>query len=321
MMTRQDLSGDALSAALRGLLVAGVLPCGFIMLAAAGTGVTVSVAQNRGVRIRPALLRPKWSRINPVENLKHILSARALVRLGKSLVPVVLLALQLVHFVSALRSMPAFSLVRLPQVLGEAYELLVNTSWILLGWSLVDYAVEWRQWEQRLRMSKQELKEEFKESEVNPQLKGRIRSLQRQMRGRNLRAEVKKATVVITNPTHYAVALAFDFSSMEAPRVLAKGRDLVAAQIRDEARWASIPVVENPPLARSLYRAVEPGQSIPPELYAAVAAILAYLFRQEAEQRARREQGARQARRQAPAPGGLGLASAHRAAAPGEVIR
>jgi flagellar biosynthetic protein FlhB len=120
-------------------------------------------------------------------------------------------------------------------------------------------------------------------------MKGRIRSLQRQMRRRMLRADVKKASVVITNPTHYAVALSFDMTTMEAPKVLAKGRDLVAAQIREEARWAGVPLVENPPLARSLYRAVEPGQSIPAELYAAVAAILAYLFRQEAEERMRRE--------------------------------
>jgi flagellar biosynthetic protein FlhB len=103
-----------------------------------------------------------------------------------------------------------------------------------------------------------------------------------------LRADVKKASVVITNPTHYAVALSFDMSTMEAPRVLAKGRDLLAAQIREEARWAGVPLVENPPLARSLYRSVEPGQSIPAELYAAVAAILAYLFRQETEERIRR---------------------------------
>jgi flagellar biosynthetic protein FlhB len=178
--------------------------------------------------------------------------------------------------------------VRLPQVFADAYDLLVNTAWIMLAWSLVDYVVEWRQWESRLKMSKQEMREEYKEMEGNPQMKGRIRSLQRQMRRRTLRADVKKASVVITNPTHYAVALSFDMSTMDAPRVLAKGRDLLAAQIREEARWAGVPLVENPPLARSLYRAVEPGQSIPADLYAAVAAILAYLFRQEAEERMRR---------------------------------
>jgi flagellar biosynthesis protein FlhB len=284
-----SISAEALSVSMRNLLVAGAAPCLFVMLAAAGASIAVGMAQNRGLRLQPAGIEPKWSRLNPAQNAKHLFTTRALVRLGKSLIPVLLLAVQLIHFVSALTAMPAFSLARLPLVFSEAYELLVNTAWIMLAWSLVDYVVEWRQWESRLKMSKQEMREEFKETEGSPQMKGRIRSLQRQMRRRTLRADVKKASVVITNPTHYAVALSFDMTTMEAPKVLAKGRDLVAAQIREEARWAGVPLVENPPLARSLYRAVAPGQSIPAELYAAVAAILAYLFRQEAEERMRRE--------------------------------
>jgi flagellar biosynthetic protein FlhB len=284
-----SLSAEALSMSMRNLLVAGAAPCLFVMLAAAGASLAVAMAQNRGLRLQPAGIAPKWSRLNPAQNAKHLFTTRALVRLGKSLIPVLLLAVQLIHFVTALSAMPAFSLARLPLVFGEAHELLVNTAWIMLAWSVVDYVVEWRQWESRLKMSKQEMRDEFKETEGNPQMKGRIRSLQRQMRRRTLRADVKKASVVITNPTHYAVALSFDMTTMEAPKVLAKGRDLLAAQIREEARWAGVPLVENPPLARSLYRAVAPGQSIPAELYAAVAAILAYLFRQEAEERMRRE--------------------------------
>jgi flagellar biosynthetic protein FlhB len=284
----QRQSGDALSLSIRNLLVAGATPCLFVMVAAVGGCLAVAMAQNRGLRIHPAGIAPKWSRLNPAENAKNLFSTRALVRLGKSMIPVLLLALQLGRFVSALLAMPAFSLARFPEVFADAYSLLVNTAWIMLAWSLVDYLVEWRQWESRLKMSRQEIREEFKETEGNPQMKGRIRSLQRQMRRRTLRADVKKASVVITNPTHYAVALAFDTATMEAPRVLAKGRDLLAAQIREEARWAGVPLVENPPLARSLYRSVEPGQSIPAELYSAVAVILAYLFRQEAEERMRR---------------------------------
>ena len=100
--------------------------------------------------------------------------------------------------------------------------------------------------------------------------------------------------MVVTNPTHYAVALAFDFETMEAPKVLAKGRNLLAEEIKDQARWAGVPILENPPLARSLYRSVEPGESIPVELYAAVASILAFLYRQRVEQelRQRRERAA-----------------------------
>lgn len=283
-----NLSGDALSMSMRNLLVVGAAPCLLVMLAAVGASLVVATAQNRGLRLQPAAIAPKWSRLNPGTNAKHLFTTRALVRLGKSLIPVALLSIQLVHFLASLTAMPAFSLTRLREVLVDSFDLLVNTAWIMLAWSLVDYIVEWRQWESRLKMSKQEMREEFKETEGNPQMKGRIRSLQRQMRRRMLRADIKKASVVITNPTHYAVALSFDMSTMDAPKVLAKGRDLLAAQIREEARWAGVPLVENPPLARSLYRSVEPGQSIPAELYAAVAAILAYLFRQEAEERMRR---------------------------------
>jgi flagellar biosynthesis protein FlhB len=289
LIFRSNLSGEALGLSMRNLLVAGAAPCLFVMLAAAGASLAIAMAQNRGLGLHPAGIAPKWSRLNPAQNAKHLFTTRALVRLGKSLVPVSLLAVQLVHFIASLTAMSAFSLARLPLVFGDTYELLVNTAWIMLAWSLVDYLVEWRQWESRLKMSKQELREEFRETEGNPQMKGRIRSLQRQMRRRALRADVKKASVVITNPTHYAVALSFDINTMEAPKVLAKGRDLLAAQIKEEARWSGVSIVENPPLARSLYRSVEPGQSIPAELYAAVAAILAYIFRQDAEERQRRE--------------------------------
>ena len=139
-------------------------------------------------------------------------------------------------------------------------------------------------------MSRQDLREEMKQTEGNPQIRGRIRNLQRQMRRRRVKADVSRAAVVLTNPTHYAVALGFDFGTMEAPKVVAKGRNLLADEIKAEARWAGVPIIENPPLARSLYRSVEVGQAIPFDLYAAVAAILAYLYRQrvEAELRERR---------------------------------
>jgi flagellar biosynthetic protein FlhB len=151
----------------------------------------------------------------------------------------------------------------------------------------LDYVVEWRSWEQRLRMSKEDMRKEYKEMEGNPQIRSRIRSIQRQMRRRKLQADVSKASVVITNPTHYAVALEFNFETLQAPKVLAKGRNLMAERIKDEARWAGVPIIENPPLARSLFRSVEPGQSIPHDLYAAVAAILAFLYRQQVEEKMR----------------------------------
>jgi flagellar biosynthetic protein FlhB len=173
---------------------------------------------------------------------------------------------------------------------ADVFGLLVAASWLLFGWSAIDYVVEWQSRESRLKMSREDMRQEMKQTEGNPQIKGRIRNLQRQARRKRVKADVSKAAVILTNPTHYAVALGFDFATMEAPKLLAKGRNLLAEEIKAEGRWAGVPIVENPPLARSLYRTVEVGQAIPVDLYAAVAAILAYLYRQrvEAELRERR---------------------------------
>jgi flagellar biosynthetic protein FlhB len=211
-------------------------------------------------------------------------------------VPVVLLGFFAVRAIEAQTEIPPMSMERYPDVFAEMYDLLLDGAWIFLGWAGIDYVMEWRSRESRLRMSKQDMRDEYREMEGSPQVKSRIRGLRRQMRRRQLKADIGRASVVVTNPTHYAVALTFNFETMEPPRVLAKGRDLLAAQIREEAQWAGVPIVENPPLARSLYRQVEQGQTIPYELYAAVAAILAWLYRREVEERVRRERADAQAR-------------------------
>jgi flagellar biosynthetic protein FlhB len=207
------------------------------------------------------------------------------------MIPAALLAVFAYRRIARQWTMPPFSSVRLMALGGDAYDLLLAAAWLLFAWAAIDYLVEWHSREQRLKMSRQEMREEFKESEGNPQIRARIRNLQRAARRRRMQADVSRAAVVVTNPTHYAVALAFDFETMEAPKVLAKGRNLLAEEIKDQARWAGVPILENPPLARSLYRSVEPGESIPVDLYAAVASILAFLYRQRVEQelRQRRE--------------------------------
>jgi flagellar biosynthetic protein FlhB len=161
------------------------------------------------------------------------------------------------------------------------FELAWKASLILLAWSAADYFLErWRH-ENDLKMSRQDLRDEFKETEGSATVKGRIRRLQRQARRRRMLKEVERAAVVITNPTEFAIALEFNVQ-MEAPVVVAKGRNLLAAQIREVAVWHGIPLVENPPLAHALYRAVEVGQAIPPKLYAVVAEILAAIWRAQA---------------------------------------
>lgn len=274
---------------LRHVLMTALAPLGLVFGAVYASALLAGVAQTGGLQFHAEALQPKFNRLNPVENLKNVFSLRSGSRLVKSLIPAAALLGLSIAKIRQQTEIPPMSLVRLPWMFTSAYDLLLDAAWISFAWSGVDYVVEWQSWNSRLKMSKQEQRDEYKETEGNPQIRSRIRGLRRQMRRKKLKADVKRATVVITNPTHYAVALSFDFETMDPPKVLAKGRDLLAAQIREEARWAGVPIVENPPLARSLYRSVEPGQSIPFDLYAAVAAILAYLYRKQVEEKIREQ--------------------------------
>jgi len=290
------LNGEQLfNIAVRRVLVPSLIPVGLVM-AASFTGALVSgVAQSGGVQIYPSAVELKFSKLNPVTNLGNLLSLRSATRLVKSLVPASVMVLLGWSSLKALMiPMPVMSLLRLPATFSAAYGLALDAAWVTLAWSGLDYAIEWRSWNQRLKMSKQEMREEMRDAMGNPQIRAKIRQIQRAMRKRKVKADMSRASVVITNPTHYAVALEFSFETMSAPTVLAKGRDLLAAEIREEARWAGVPIIENPPLARSLYKMVEPGQSIPFDLYAAVAGILAFLYRQKVEERVRQDRQAKE---------------------------
>ena len=292
-----DVSGErAWNEAARRLIQPVLLPVGLVMTASFGCALIAGVAQTGGVQVHPNALELKFQRLNPASNLKNLFSLRQAMRLVKSLVPaIVMVALGWSTLKSTMLSMPVMSMMRLPATFTSAYGLAVDAAWVMLAWSVLDYAVEWRSWNQRLKMSKQEIREEMRDSMGNPEIKAKIRQIQNAMRRRRVKADMSRASVVITNPTHYAVALEFSFETMQAPTVLAKGRDLFAAEIREEARWAGIPIIENPPMARSLYKMVEPGQSIPFELYSAVAGILAYLYRQKVEEQMRRQRQTQQA--------------------------
>jgi flagellar biosynthesis protein FlhB len=281
-------------AGLRRLLLAVAGPVGMVMAAVAAAAFATGMVQTGGLSFHAGSVEFKADRINPLNNAKALFSLRAVSRLGKSMLPVGLLAVFAVQRIARQMTIPPFSAARLELLGSDVFGLLQVAGWLLFGWAVVDYALEWQSRESRLKMSKQDLREEMKETEGSPQIRSRIRGLQRQMRRRKVKADVSKAAVVLTNPTHYAVALGFDFALMDAPRVLAKGRNLLAEEIKAEARWAGVPVVENPPLARSLYRSVEVGQAIPVDLYAAVAAVLAYLYRQRVETEIR-ERRAREA--------------------------
>jgi flagellar biosynthesis protein FlhB len=271
---------DKTMKSLLSLAVVVLMPVGLVGTAVVAAALGIGVLQTGGIQLHPGVLSFKLDRINPLSNLKGLFSLRSAARLGKSMIPAALLAIFAVQRLARQWDMPAFSSARLVALGGDTYSLLLAAAWLLFAWAAIDYLVEWQSREQRLKMSRQEMREEYEESEGNPHIRGRIRNLRKQARRRRTQGDVSKAAVVITNPTHYAVALEFDFQAMDAPRVVAKGKNILAEEIKDKARWAGVPILENPPLARSLYRAVEAGESIPVELYAAVASILAFLYRQ-----------------------------------------
>ena len=287
---REGVSELTWNTTIHRMLVPALMPVGMVMAASFAGALGVGVAQGGGFEFHPNAIGMKFSKLSPGKNLGNLLSLKSATRVVKSLVPA---AAMVIFGWSALKAlmipMPVMSLMRLPSAFDAAYGLALDAAWVTLAWSGLDYAVEWISWNKRMKMTKQQMKDEMKEAMGNPQVKGRIRQVQNAMRRRKVKADISRASVVITNPTHYAIALEFSFDTMQAPTVLAKGRDLHAAEIREEARWAGVPMIENPPLARSLYRAVEPGQSIPFELYAAVAGILAYLYRQKVEEKMREE--------------------------------
>lgn len=258
-------------------------------------GAVVSGMAQGGLVFAPSALAPSWNRMNPASRVGQIFSLQSVSRLLKSLLPgaaILYLACSLISrdwtALPALLGKSPVALVGFTA--SEMFELAWKSALVLLLWSAADFLFErWRH-ENELKMSRQDLRDEFKETEGNPAVKMRIRRLQRQARRRRMLKDVERAAVVITNPTEFAIALEFNME-LPAPVVVAKGRNLLAAQIREIAIWHGIPIVENVPLAHALYRAVEIGQSIPPQLYAVVAEILAAIWRAEA--RAQSALGAR----------------------------
>ncbi|WP_456433537.1 flagellar biosynthesis protein FlhB [Thermosulfuriphilus sp.] len=229
-------------------------------------------------------LIPKPDRLNPIEGLKRLVSRQAMVELVKSLAKVAFVAAVAWRTIKGdftkLIPLMDMSPIEIGQeIFDMSGELLFK---ILLAIALVaifDFFYQRFEFERNLRMTRQEVKEEFKQTEGDPHVKARIRSIQREMARKRMMAEVPQADVVITNPTELAVALKYVPGEMEAPKVVAKGAGHLARRIREIAREHGVPVIENRPLAQGLFRQVEVGDFIPQELYQAVAEILAYVYR------------------------------------------
>jgi flagellar biosynthesis protein FlhB len=235
-------------------------------------------------------LAPDFSKLNPASGLQRMFSLRGAVELAKALAKFVFIALVaaclLWNNAGELMSLGAepvdAALTHAAHLAGHAFLVLAGTMGLIAA---VD--VPWQLWQhnQKLKMSRQEIKEEMKENDGSPEMKGRIRRVQQELARRRMMHEVPKADVIVTNPTHFAVALRYDEKRMRAPSVVAKGADVVAARIREIATEHNVPIFEAPPLARALHRHVEIGGEIPSSLYVAVAQVLTYIYQVKSARR------------------------------------
>lgn len=256
-----------------------LLPMSMLMVLA----LVAAMAQS-GLMFLPKKLAPDFSKLSPAKGLKRIFSGRNLVEFLKSLFKVA--AIGIVVFMVLRSHMSEFAglaALDLEAILDYLRHQVMGMVLVVVLMVFALAAADWfyQRWAftQQMRMTKQEIKDEHKQTEGDPMIKGRLRSLRMQRARQRMMAAVPTASVVVTNPTHYAVALHYDVEAMGAPTLVAKGVDLVAKRIRELATEHEVPIVENPPLARALYATVELDQEIPPEHYKAVAEVIGYVMK------------------------------------------
>jgi flagellar biosynthetic protein FlhB len=244
--------------------------------------VAVNLAQV-GFQLNTKKLEPNLGGLNPLKGFGKMFGGASAMSLAMSLLKLVLVALVAYSAVHGrLRQIIAVQQFSYMQIFGLgteiAYSIAIRIGVLLLVLAVIDYVYQRIRIERELRMTKQEVKEEMRRMDGDPLIKQRRRQLAQQMAQKKLKKDVPTADVIVTNPTHYAVALKYDADTMNAPRVVAKGGDYMAKRIREIAIEHGIPILERPPLARSLYRLCEVGQEIPEQFYSAVAEILAYVY-------------------------------------------
>ncbi|MGQ9524422.1 MAG: flagellar biosynthesis protein FlhB [Armatimonadota bacterium] len=254
-----------------------------VLLCLVAASVLIGMAQS-GVQFTLAPISPDWSRVNPLKGIARLMSLHALIDLVRSLLKVAILAAICWSFARSawvlVLSLSQFGLpVGLSKSAGLLNTLLLRTGAALAVLAVLDYGAQRWQFERSLRMTKQEVREEMRQLEGDPVIRSYVRRRHREMGTRRMMQAVPQATAVVTNPTHVAVALRYESGKMPAPVVVAKGARLLAERIKEVARQHNVPIVENPPLARALYKSVNVGDFIPPELYRAVAEILAFVYR------------------------------------------
>lgn len=275
---RGDYVPAVLFATKKAVLILAPLLGIFIVMGVASTVLQTGFLNNEEA------LSPKFERLNPVEGLKRLFSLRAVVEGLKAVFKLILVSAVVIVLVKEhLIKVPILVNLSINQMVVFAGDLsvrLLGGVGVFMGvLATADYFFQRWQLEKQMRMTKQEVKEEHKSNEGDPMIKARIRRIQREMANKRMMADVPKADVVVTNPTHIACALQYDPTTMAAPRLIAKGAGAVAEKIKAIAREHNIPVLENKPLARTLFKTLKIGQTIPRELFQAVAQVLSYVYK------------------------------------------
>jgi len=256
-----------------------------VLGAALVAGVLANVLQI-GFMFTTETLKVKLNKINPINGFKQMFSPRKLVDLVKNLAKVFLVGyVAYTDYMNLLEKFPRYVgqdvYVSFIDIMQTAFLMALKMCIVMVFIAVADFLYQWWKYEKDLRMTKQEVKDEYKMMEGDPKIKGKIRQKQMQMSAMRMMSAVPEADVVITNPTHYAVALAYNDKVSSAPAVVAKGQDYIARKIKEVALENDVQVVENPPIAQSLYAMCEVGDEIPEDLYQAVADILVFVYRQK----------------------------------------
>jgi flagellar biosynthetic protein FlhB len=278
VQSTEDLADLSATILLRLALVM-IVPFAVMM----GIGVTASIAQT-GWMFTLERIMPKFSKINPLAGLKRMFSLNSVVDLLKSIAKLIAVASACYFLLQPkLKELEHLASMELPSVLAYLHSVVIRLMMTVVIMMITIAGADWFyqrfSFQKKMRMSRQEVKDENKDTEGDPMVKARLRGLRIARARQRMMAAVPKADVIITNPTHYACALAYDQEKMNAPMLIAKGRDNIALRIREVAEENEIPIVENPPLARALFASVEIDQEIPPEHYKAVAEVISYVMR------------------------------------------
>ncbi|OKH89049.1 flagellar biosynthesis protein FlhB [Thalassospira sp. TSL5-1] len=237
-----------------------------------------------GLVISSERIKVDITKLSPLKGLKNLFSMKTMVEFVKNILKIILVGSVLaVVIIPKIDDIGIYPLMSLPEILDNLYQLIIILMIAAVSLTAViagaDFAYQRYEFNKSMRMSKQEIKDEYKQTEGSPEIKAKVRQIRMERAQKRMMQNVPSADVVITNPTHYAVALKYDMDAMQAPRCVAKGQDNVALRIREVAKENDVTVLENPPVARALFATVEVDQEIPPEHYKAVAEIISYVFR------------------------------------------